>query len=110
MEWLYLFGAICFEVLGTTCMKLSEGYTKLIPSVGVVVNYAICFALLTLSLKKIELSVAYAIWAGLGTAIIAGVGIVCFQENVSSAKIISLALIIAGVIGLNLAGHATTIK
>jgi len=103
-HWLFLAGAIVFEVAGTVSMKLSEGFTKLIPSILVAVFYLISLAALTFALKKIDVSLAYAIWAGVGTALIAIVGVVYFKEPATMVKVISIALIIAGVVGLNLSG------
>ena len=100
--WLYLAIAIALEVAGTTCMKLSEGFTKPVPSVLLFVFYLASFAVFTLALEKIPLSISYAIWAGLGTAIVAVIGVVVFNESASALKAISVALIIAGVVGLNL--------
>ena len=80
MHWIYLMIAILLEVAGTTSMKLSQGFTKLVPSVCVFVLYAMSFSLLALALKAIDVSVAYAIWSGLGTALIAGIGIVAVDE------------------------------
>ena len=68
MTWLYLILAILLEVSGTTCMKLSEGFTKLVPSVLIFVFYTASFGMLTLALKRIDVSVAYAVWSGMGTA------------------------------------------
>jgi small multidrug resistance pump len=104
MHWFYLILAIAFEVSGTTCMKLSQGFTKPLPSVLLFIFYGLCFSLLTLALKKIDVSVAYAVWSGLGTALIAGIGIYWFKEPVTAIKLTSLALIIIGVIGLNASG------
>lgn len=104
MHWVYLILAIIFEVLGTTCMKLSEGFTKTLPSVLIFVFYGACFSVLTLALKKFDVSLAYAVWSGMGTALIAAIGILWFKEPLTAWKLISLALIIAGVIGLNLSG------
>ncbi len=94
--------AILFEVCGTTCMKLSEGFSKLIPSVLIFVFYAISFFLFTLALKGIDVSIAYAIWAGLGTALITVVGIFWFREPASALKLVSLVVVVMGVIGLHL--------
>lgn len=102
--WLMLVGAILFEVAGTTCMKLSEGFTRPLPSVLIFVFYGVAFTLLTLALKKIDVSVAYAVWSAIGTAVIAGIGIVWFEEPLTALKVASLLLIIAGVVGLNLGG------
>ncbi|MBD2447032.1 multidrug efflux SMR transporter [Nostoc sp. FACHB-152] len=100
-SWIYLIIAILFEVAGTTSMKLSEGFTKVVPSALIFICYGICFSFLTLSLKKIEVSVAYAVWSGLGTTLIASIGIFWFRESMSMAKFVSIALIIVGVIGIN---------
>ena len=102
MHWLYLLLAIILEVIGTTCMKLSEGFTKTLPSVLMFVLYALSFSALTLALKKVQVSVAYAIWSGMGTALIATIGVLWFKEPVNMLKLVSLVLIILGVIGLNL--------
>lgn len=104
MSWVWLFLAIFLEVPGTTCMKLSQGFTRPLPSVLVFVFYGGCFVALTFALKGIDLSVAYAIWAGLGIALIAAIGILWLGEPVSFWKLVSLALVIAGVVGLNLSG------
>ncbi len=85
-------------------MKLSEGFTRAGPSVMILVFYAISLFLLTLSLRSIDVSVAYAIWSGLGTALIAAIGILWFGEPATALKLVSLVLIVAGVVGLNLAG------
>jgi len=85
-------------------MKLSAGFTKTIPSILMFVFYLASLAVLTLALKKIDVSVAYAVWAGLGTALIATIGIVYFHESATLLKIISILLIIAGVVGLHLSG------
>jgi small multidrug resistance pump len=104
MSWLFLLLAISFEVGGTTCMKLAEGFTKLIPSILVFLLYGLSLAALTVALKRIDVSIAYAVWSGLGTAAIATIGIVWFGEPVGYQKVICLAVIVAGVVGLNLNG------
>jgi small multidrug resistance pump len=102
--WIYLLIAILTEVVGTTMMKVSQGLTRLMPSVLMFVMYAISFVLMALALKKIEVGTAYAIWSGLGTALIATIGIVAFRESMSIPKLAGLVLIIAGVVLLNLKG------
>jgi small multidrug resistance pump len=104
MHWVYLVLAILSEVAGTVCMKLSAGFTKTIPSVLMWVFYAVCFAFLALTLKKIDVGVAYAIWSGVGTALIATVGIIYFREPLTMMRAIGLITIIAGVVILNLTG------
>ena len=100
--WFFLILAIVFEVLGTTAMKLSDGYTKLIPSIAMFVFYILSLVALTFALKRFDVSVAYAIWAGLGTALISIIGFVYFKESMSLIKVISIGLIILGVVGLHL--------
>ncbi len=102
LYWIFLAIGIIFEVLGTVCMKLAEGFTKLVPSILVFVFYGISLISLIFVLKKLNVSVTYAIWAGLGTALIAVIGIVWFKEPVSLIKIVSIALIIIGIVGLEL--------
>jgi small multidrug resistance pump len=101
--WLLLAGAIVLEIGGTSALKLSDGLSRLAPSLAVLVLYAGSFACLALALRRIELGVAYAVWSGIGTAAIALIGILVFKESASALKLVSLALVIAGVVGLNLA-------
>lgn len=103
-HWLVLAGAIVLEISGTVSMKLSDGFTKLVPSILIFVFYAVSFVLLTIALKKIDISIAYAVWSGLGTALIAIIGFIYFKEPFSLLKVLSIFLIIAGVVGLNLGG------
>jgi small multidrug resistance pump len=102
----YLLLAILAEVTGTTCVKLSQGFTRLFPSVLIFVFYGLSLGFLGLALKKVDLSLAYAVWSGLGIAFIASVGILYFKEPLTLMKMASLALIVAGVVGLNLVGEA----
>jgi small multidrug resistance pump len=102
--WIYLLIAILTEVVGTTMMKVSQGLTRLMPSILMFVMYAVSFVFMALALKKIEVSTAYAIWSGLGTALIATIGIVAFRESFNIPKLLGLVLIIGGVVLLNLKG------
>ncbi len=102
--WIYLLIAILTEVVGTTMMKVSQGLTRLLPSVLMFAMYAVSFVFMALALKKIEVSTAYAIWSGLGTAMIATIGIVAFHELMNIPKLLGLVLIIGGVVLLNLKG------
>jgi len=104
MHWLYLAGAILFEVAGTTSMKLSQGFTRLTPSILIFVFYAVSFVSLTFAVQKIDMSVSYAIWSGVGTALIAVIGVYFFKESMTILKVASIILIIIGVTGLNLQG------
>ena len=105
MSWIYLLAAIVTEVMGTTSMKFAEGFTKLIPSVLIVVFYVISFVFMTLAMKKIDLSITYAIWSGLGTVMIVVLGIMFFRESITPLKLLSIVFILVGVIGLNLSSE-----
>ena len=104
MSWVFLVLAIGCEVAGTTCMKLSQSFSKLFPSVLMFALYGLSLALLTLALRGIPVGVAYAVWAGLGTAIIAVIALFAFGESLTLMKVVCLTLIILGVVGLNLSG------
>jgi small multidrug resistance pump len=104
MHWIYLALAIVFEVAGTTCMKLSAGFTRTVPAVLMEAFYCICFFFLTLALKRIDVGVAYAVWSGIGVALIASIGVLYFREPATVLKLIGLLAIIGGVVALNLAG------
>ena len=106
MGWLFLTSAIVLEVCGTICMKLSQGFSKLTPSVLIFVFYGFSFAVFTLALKRIDLSFAYAVWAGLGVLLIGIIGILYFKEPISALKVFSMVLIISGVVGLHVSGTA----
>jgi small multidrug resistance pump len=96
--------AIVAEVAGTVALRESDGFTRLLPSVAVVVGYAISFWLLALVLKNLSIGLTYAVWSAAGTALIAAIGVFAFGEPATSLKLASIALIIMGVVGLNLAG------
>lgn len=98
--WVFLLLAILAEVVGTTCMKLSEGMRHLVPSVLVFIFYGMSLMAFMLALKKIDVSVAYAIWSGLGVALVATVGVAYFGEPLTAQKLGWLTLIIIGVAGL----------
>lgn len=102
MEWIVLGAAILFEVSGTICLKLSDGFTRLIPSLAILPFYGLSLTLLTFVLKTIPVSTAYAIWAAVGTGLVAVIGIVAFREPVGAVKLVSLVLIVIGVVGLHL--------
>jgi small multidrug resistance pump len=104
MHWIYLALAIVFEVAGTTCMKLSDGFAKALPTVLMGLFYCVCFGFMTLAIKKIEVSVAYAVWSGVGIALIAVIGVCWFHESITLPKAAGLLAIIGGILALNLAG------
>lgn len=102
MGWLYLLFAIILELFGTTMMKLSNGLTNIMPTIGMFTGYVLCFIFLSLALKTIEMSVAYAIWSSVGIILIAIIGIFFFHENINIAKIVGIFLIIIGVVTVKL--------
>ncbi|MFJ6567255.1 DMT family transporter [Streptomyces sp. NPDC091292] len=104
MGYVLLAGAIAAEVGATTAMKYSEGFSRLWPSVVTVAGYVIAFALLAQTLKTVSVGTAYAIWAGVGTAVIASIGMVFLGEALTAAKVAGIALVIAGVVLLNIGG------
>ncbi len=99
--YLYLALAIVFEVIGTTALKESDGFTRLGPSVVTAVAYAISFAALALTLKTIPVGLAYAIWSGVGIVLIATVGWFRFRQTLDTPAIVGLGLIIVGVVIIN---------
>ncbi|MEU0057441.1 multidrug efflux SMR transporter [Streptomyces sp. NPDC006334] len=100
-----LAAAIAAEVAGTTAMKFNEGFSKLWPSLGTVVGYLIAFALLAQTLKVMQVGTAYAIWAGVGTAAVAAIGILFLGETAGPAKLAGILFVILGVVVLlNLGG------
>jgi small multidrug resistance pump len=107
MHWYYLAAAIVFEVAGSTSMKLSYGLSRLGPTVLMFAFYAVAFACNAMALKRLDLSVTYAIWSGLGTAAVAVIGMTWFQEPVTALRLISIALIVMGVLGLALSARGT---
>lgn len=98
---LYLFFAILFEVCGSTMLNLSNGFTDFLPSLASIISFIASFACLGLALNGIPLSTAYAIWAGLGTALTACIGIIFFGEAIGALKIVALTFIVIGVVVLN---------
>jgi small multidrug resistance pump len=104
MSWILLIAAICLEVCGTTCLKLSQGFTQWVPSVLIFVFYGLSFTLMTYAVRQLDLSLSYAIWSGVGTFLIALIGLFWLKEPFTLLKAISMGLIIVGVIGINLAG------
>lgn len=99
---LIFFFAVVSEVTATTALKFSEGFTKLIPSVVVVAGYALSFYLLSLSLKVIPIGTAYALWSGIGIILTVIVGAILWREQMDWARGIGIALIMAGILIINL--------
>lgn len=99
--WAVLSLAIVLEVAGTTCMRLSEGFTRLTPSVLIFVFYAASFALNTMVIRTLGLSVVYGVWSGVGTVLTALIGFLWFREPATAVKLASIGLIVIGVMGLH---------
>ncbi len=107
MGWIYLLFAGCFEIGFTTCLKMSDGFTKLVPSILFIMFAAISFGLLTRAMATISLGTAYAVWTGIGAFGTVLVGIFMFNEATSFPRIFFLLLLIASIIGLKVVstGH-----
>jgi small multidrug resistance pump len=103
--WVVLAAAIVLEVAGTTCMRLAEGFTRLVPSVLIFVFYALSFALNTLIIRTLGLSVVYAVWSGVGTVLTALIGFLYFKEPATALRLVSIGLIVIGVMGLHAASR-----
>ena len=102
MNWEYLLLAIVLDVAGTASLKFSDGFTKILPSMAVVVCYLACLFFLGIALKKWDTGMLYAVWSGLGTIIMVIIGVLFFKEEISLMKIDCILLIIIGVLGLNM--------
>lgn len=98
MPYVYLIVAIVAEVIATSALKASDGFSKTIPSIVVVVGYGVAFYCLSLTLKTIPVGVAYAIWSGVGVFLIAMVGWIAFKQALDAPAIIGMAMIVAGVV------------
>lgn len=105
MSWIYLVLAIVFEVIGTSLMKLSFGLTRLWPTLGMFFFYGLSFTGLSLAIKEIDVSIAYAIWSGLGILLITIIDIYLFKTHLSLSKILAIMLIVVGAVSLKLIKH-----
>lgn len=101
-SWLLLAIVIASEVIGTSALKSSEGFTKLYPSLIVIFGYCGAFYFLSLSLKTIPVGIAYAIWAGMGTVLITAVGWYFFNQKVPAMALLGIGCILLGVVLINL--------
>ncbi|WP_144822906.1 SMR family transporter [Marinobacter piscensis] len=106
-SWLFLAAAIIAEVVATSSMKASEGFTRLFPSLVVVIGYGVAFYLLSLTLKTIPVGIAYAIWAGSGIVLIALIGWLVFDQKLDAASVLGMALIVTGVFVINVFSKAS---
>jgi small multidrug resistance pump len=101
MAWITVGMAIAAEVVATSALKAAKGFTRPLPSLVVIVGYAISFWLLSRALRHLQLSIVYAVWSGVGTALVAAVGIVYYDEAATALKAAGLAAVIGGVVLLN---------
>ncbi|MBI1492292.1 QacE family quaternary ammonium compound efflux SMR transporter [Rhodobacteraceae bacterium MYP1-1] len=108
MHYIYLICAVIAETIGTASMQASQQFTKPLPSLVVVVSYAVSFYLLSLTLKFMPVGVVYALWSGLGIVLIALIGLAVFGQKLDLPAVIGLGLIIAGVLVINLFSHSAT--
>ena len=102
MQWLYLGIAIVAEVIATSMLKTTEGFTRLTPSLMVVAGYVVAFYFLTLTLKTIPVGIAYAVWSGVGIVLVALVAWLWHKQTLDLPAIIGMTLIVAGVLVMNL--------
>lgn len=102
IDWFYLAIAIVSEVMATSALKATEGFSRLIPSVLVVIGYGSAFYFLSLTLRSIPLGVAYAIWSGVGIALVSLVGWLLYRQSIDMAGGVGMALIVSGVLVINL--------
>lgn len=100
----FLLIAIASEVFASSMLKQTAGFKRLLPTFGVIIGYGLAFYFLSLTLQSLQIGTAYAIWAGLGTALTTVVGIIFYKEYFNVKKFVGIVLIIGGVVILNLAG------
>ena len=108
MKYSFLALAIIFEVVGSSFIKASDGFTKWFPTTIVAVDYLICFYFLSLALKTIPLGIAYAIWGGMGIVLTAIISVLVFKQKLDVPAIIGIVLIVAGVVVMNFFSNSTT--
>ncbi|MGE8603885.1 quaternary ammonium compound-resistance protein [Bordetella trematum] len=101
MKWVFLAVAIIAEIIATSALKASDGFTRLLPSVVTVGGYVISFYFLSLTLRELPVGIAYAIWSGVGIVVISLIGLVFFQQTLDWPAIVGIGLIVCGVIVMN---------
>lgn len=105
-SWMLLAASVAAEVAGTVALRYADGFTRLVPSVAVAGSYALAIWFMSIAVRHLEVGMAYAVWAGCGTALTAAVGVFWFGESVTPLRIAGIALIVVGVVVLNLESHA----
>lgn len=106
LGWLFLGLAILLELSGTLCLKLSEGFSRLWPSILMFLFYGVSFTCLNFALRYMDMSVAYATWSGIGIVLISAAGVWFFHERLSMTSMLWMFVIVAGVVGLNMSSKA----
>ena len=101
MPWLYLGTAIVAEVIATSVLKASEGFTRLIPTLVVLIGYATAFYFLSLTLRTMPLGIAYAVWSAVGIALVSVIGWLLYKQSLDAPAIIGIGLIVTGVVIIN---------
>lgn len=101
-HWVYLVVAIVSEVVATTALKQSDGFSKLIPSAVAAIGYGLAFYMLSLTLSVIPLGISYAIWSGVGIVLLSVIGLIVFKQNIDLPGVIGIVLIVSGVVVINL--------
>jgi small multidrug resistance pump len=104
MSWMWLYLAIVLEVAATVCMKLSDGFSRAMPTVLMVLLYGISFFPTVMALRRLDVGMAYAVWSAVGTTLITIIGMALFNEQMSLSKMAALGIIVFGVVMLNLSG------
>lgn len=107
-HYIWLFFAILTETMGTTALQASQQFTRLWPSLGVIVFYGLSFYCMSIALRYMPVGVVYAIWSGLGIVLIAGIGFVLFGQKLDLAALLGLAMIIGGILIIHLFSASTT--
>jgi small multidrug resistance pump len=102
MTYFALYAAIAVEVFATSLLKATDGFTRLVPTAVCLACYALSFGLVAQVVQRLPVGVVYAVWSGVGTAAVAGVGVVFLGESLGLVRVLGLALVIAGVLALNL--------
>lgn len=104
MAYVYLLLAIAFEVVATSLLKATDGFSRLWPTVACLGLYAGSFAWLSLAVRQVPVGVAYALWSGIGTTAIVAIGVVFLNESINVTKVVGVLLVVGGVVTLNLGG------
>lgn len=102
MSWFYLMIAIFAEIIATTALKKTEGFSQLAPSILTLLGYGIAFFFLSLSLRTIPVGIAYAVWSGVGIVAISLIGLIAFKQSLDLAAVIGIGFIVLGVLILNI--------